>query len=86
MEAGDPPSRPSEGSEPRKRADLGGFRPATALLTLGLSAAAAVAVGGALGYLLDRWVGTLPVFTVIGLALGVLTAVMMTITQVRRYL
>ncbi|MHB1517977.1 MAG: AtpZ/AtpI family protein [Acidimicrobiales bacterium] len=64
----------------------GGFRPAVALLTLGLSAAVAVALVGALGYLVDRWVGTSPVFTVIGLALGVLTAVVMTITQVRRYL
>ena len=66
--------------------EAGGFRPALALLTLGLSAAAAVAVGGALGYLADLWAGTLPVFTVIGLVLGVLTAVKMTITQVHRYL
>jgi len=55
-------------------------------MTLGLSAAMALVVGGGLGYLLDRWIGTTPLFTLIGVALGLVTAIMMVRVRVRKYL
>ncbi len=86
MEAPEPPSDPPDGSAAPAPPGSGSLRPAVVLLTLGFSAAAAVAVGGGLGYLVDRWAGTSPVFILIGLLLGMATAVTMTVTQVRRYL
>jgi F0F1-type ATP synthase assembly protein I len=61
-------------------------RGAVEFMTLGFSAATALVVGGGLGYLLDRWVGTVPLFTLIGVALGLTTAVMMVRARVRKYL
>jgi hypothetical protein len=55
-------------------------------LTLGLSLAVVLVAGGALGWLVDRWLGTSPAFTLVGLALGITAAVLMTISRVRRYL
>ncbi len=55
-------------------------------LTLGLSAAAALAAGGAAGYFLDRWLGTSPLFVLIGVALGAVMAVVMIVARVRKYL
>jgi F0F1-type ATP synthase assembly protein I len=59
---------------------------AVAFLTLGIAWAAALAVGWGIGYLIDRWAGTSPVFTLVGLACGVVLAVLMTIARVRKYL
>jgi F0F1-type ATP synthase assembly protein I len=59
---------------------------AVEFLTLGLSAAVTVLAGGAAGYFLDRWLGTSPLFVLIGVALGVTAAVLMTVARVRKYL
>ncbi len=59
---------------------------AVAFLTLGIAWAAALAVGWGLGYLVDRWAGTSPAFTLVGLACGVILAVLMTVARVRKYL
>jgi F0F1-type ATP synthase assembly protein I len=48
--------------------------------------AVALAAGGGLGYLIDQWAGTSPIFTLVGLALGLVLAVLMTIDRVRKYL
>ena len=79
-----PQDRPEEsaaGSKPDS--PLG---PAVEFLTLGLSSAVMVAAGAGLGYLVDRWAGTSPVFTLVGLVLGLATAVAMTVVQVRKHL
>ena len=59
---------------------------AVAFLTLGLSAAVVLVLCGGLGYLVDRWLGTSPAFTLVGVALGIATVVAMTVTRVRKYL
>jgi ATP synthase protein I len=59
---------------------------AVELLTLGLAAAVSLALGGGIGYLIDRWAGTSPVFTLLGVALGATAAVLTTITRIRKYL
>jgi hypothetical protein len=71
----DPPPHPSPVS-------AGGIE----LLTLGLAAAVTLALGGGIGYLIDRWVGTSPLFTLLGVALGATAAVLTTITRIRKYL
>ena len=40
----------------------------------------------ALGYVVDRWLGTSPWFTLAGLVLGIAAAVLMTVSRVRRFL
>jgi ATP synthase protein I len=40
------------------------------VLTMGFSFAAAVVIGGVLGAMIDGWVGTSPLFTLILLGLG----------------
>jgi F0F1-type ATP synthase assembly protein I len=59
---------------------------AVAFLTLGIAWAVALAAGWGIGYLVDRWAGTSPAFTLVGLALGVVLAVMMTVARIRKYL
>jgi F0F1-type ATP synthase assembly protein I len=59
---------------------------AVEFLTLGLTVAVTVVVGGALGYLVDRWLGTSPVFTLVGVALGITAAVLTAVRQIRKYL
>jgi hypothetical protein len=59
---------------------------AVELLTLGLAAAVTLVLGGGIGYLLDRWAGTSPLFTLLGVALGATAAVLTTITRIRKYL
>ena len=44
--------------------------PVTQLLGLGSYLAVCIAGGPILGYYLDRWLGTQPVFTLVGLGLG----------------
>lgn len=87
----EPPSRDeagpggSAGSADSGRPD-GGLGPAVAFLTLGLRMAAAIVVCGAIGYLLDDWLGTTPIFVLIGVLLGVVAAVGQAVVTVRRYL
>ena len=57
-----------------------------AFLTLGLRMATAIVVCGAIGYLLDDWLGTSPIFVLIGILLGVAAAVGQAVVTVRRYL
>jgi F0F1-type ATP synthase assembly protein I len=83
MEEATPPPEPS--SEPATQ-QPSVARGAVEFMTLGLSAAMALVVGGGLGYLLDRWIGTTPLFTLIGVALGLVTAIMMVRVRVRKYL
>jgi F0F1-type ATP synthase assembly protein I len=85
MDDKNPSPDPDDGTEPPEHATALGPG-AVAFLTLGVAGAVALAAGGALGYLLDQWAGTSPLFTLIGLALGVVMAVLMTIVRVRKYL
>jgi Putative F0F1-ATPase subunit Ca2+/Mg2+ transporter len=89
-DAGDPGDPPSGGTEPpggtessRGLESIGG---AVEFLTLGLSIAVSLVAGALLGYLLDRALGTVPLFTLVGLALGATAAVLMTVSRVRKYL
>ena len=59
---------------------------AVEFLTLGLTVAVTIVVCAALGYLVDRWLGTSPIFTLVGLVLGIAAAVMTAIARVRKYL
>lgn len=56
------------------------------LLTLGIAVAVVVVGFGGLGYLADDWAGTSPALTLVGLAVGITTAVLLTIARVRKYL
>jgi F0F1-type ATP synthase assembly protein I len=59
---------------------------AVEFMSLGLSIAVLLVAGGGLGYAVDRWVGTSPLFLLVGLALGIVAAVLMTVARVRKYL
>jgi F0F1-type ATP synthase assembly protein I len=72
------PGPPSSGSDP--------VRGAVEFLTLGLTVAVALLVCAALGYLVDRWLGTSPWFTLVGVVLGIAAAVLITVSRVRRLL
>lgn len=56
------------------------------LLTLGLTMAILVTGGLGLGWLVDDWLGTSPVATFVGLALGVTLAGLALWERARRYL
>lgn len=75
-----PPTEPPAGHAPSLAPG------AVEFLTLGLTLAMTIVVCGALGYLLDRWWGTSPIFTLIGVVLGIAAAVMTAIARVRKYL
>jgi F0F1-type ATP synthase assembly protein I len=45
-----------------------------------------VVIGGGLGYVIDRGAGTSPLFTLIGLGFGLVTAVVMAVARIREYL
>jgi F0F1-type ATP synthase assembly protein I len=83
-----PSHDPQEGSDgtapPEQPSPLGPG--AVAFLTLGIAGAVALVAGGAIGYLIDRWAGTSPLFTLVGLGFGVVLAVLMTVARVRKYL
>jgi Putative F0F1-ATPase subunit Ca2+/Mg2+ transporter len=81
-EGGSSPDRPPSSPDPAP--PLGPA--AVAFLSLGIAWAAALALGWFLGYLLDRWAGTSPLFALIGLAFGVVIAVLMTVDRIRKYL
>ena len=92
---GDPPSGdsghpPSGGTDPARGTEssrgLESIGGAVEFLTLGLSIAVSLVAGALLGYLLDRGLGTVPLFTLVGLALGATAAVLMTVSRVRKYL
>jgi hypothetical protein len=55
-------------------------------LTMGVASALCLVLGGGVGYGIDALAGTSPILTFVGLAFGVVAAVMVTVTQVRKYL
>jgi hypothetical protein len=55
-------------------------------LTMGVATALCLVLGGGIGYGIDALTGTSPVLTFVGLAFGVVAAVLVTITLVRKYL
>ncbi len=59
---------------------------AVAFLTLGVAWAVLLAAGWGFGYLIDRWAGTSPAFTFVGLACGLVLAVLTTVVRIRKYL
>ena len=81
-------TQPSEPADPASAGEQPPPRGAGALafLTLGVAWAVALAIGWGLGYLLDRWLGTSPVLSLVGLAFGLVLAVLMTVVRVRKYL
>jgi len=85
MDETTPPPDPPEGTDPSEHPPSLGPG-AIEFLTLGIAGAAALVAAGAIGYFVDRWVGTSPLFTLVGLALGVVVAVFMTVARVRKYL
>jgi ATP synthase protein I len=70
-----------EGPEPAK--PLPG---AYAFVGMGTSAAGCVAVGVGLGVALDHWLGTSPLFLLVGLTIGLVAAVASVVAQIRRFL
>lgn len=58
----------------------------TTLLGLGAATAAILVVGLGLGWLVDRVVDTLPAFTMVGLALGIVGAGVYLYTKFARFL
>ncbi len=88
MEDANSQTDPDDGSGTPSSADGGPSlgTGAVEFLTLGLTLAVTILVGGALGYLVDRWLGTSPVFTLVGLVLGITAAVLTAVTRVRKYL
>jgi ATP synthase protein I len=85
MEDATSPPEPEESPTPPERGPALGPG-AVEFLTLGLTLAVTVLVGGALGYLVDRWLGTTPAFTLVGLVLGLAAAVYTAVSRVRKYL
>jgi F0F1-type ATP synthase assembly protein I len=57
-----------------------------AFLGMGFSAAVCVGVGLGLGILVDHALGTAPAFLLVGLALGLATAAVSVVKQIRTYL
>ncbi|MFI5100246.1 MAG: AtpZ/AtpI family protein [Actinomycetes bacterium] len=77
----EPPEPPEGPDEPVK--PLPG---AMAFVGLGTTVAGCVAVGVGGGIALDAWLGTSPLFLVLGLVLGLAAAVATVVAQVRRFL
>ena len=68
------------GSSPGKRTPRLGD-----LFWVGTACAIAIVAGGGIGYAIDDAAGTLPWFTLAGLAFGVLSAVLLAINEFRKY-
>jgi hypothetical protein len=84
----DDPTPPSDSpaEPPLSDRDPGLVPGAVEFLTLGLTVAVALVGLAALGYLVDRWLGTSPWFTLVGVVLGIAAAVLITVSRVRRLL
>ena len=76
-------SDPGESPPPEAPKPLPG---AMAFLSMGLSAAVCVGVGLGLGLWVDSVLHTAPAFLLVGLALGLATAALSIIKQIRTYL
>ncbi len=80
-------SEPESSSEPANAPE--GPKPlpgAAAFLGMGLTAAICVGIGIGLGIWLDDVFGTAPILLLIGLALGLVTAAMGVVQQIRTYI
>lgn len=55
-------------------------------LSLGTACALSIIVAGGLGYLIDNWLGTTPWLTFVGLAFGIVSAVLMAVHRLRPFL
>lgn len=53
---------------------------------IGLANAVCIFGGGALGWLVDRWLGTLPAFVLLGMVSGIVLGITGTYQRVRKYL
>ena len=67
-----PDRRPDTARRPTGPAHAGGRR----FLTMGVSMALCLVLGGGIGYAVDRSEGTSPLWTLVGLAFGVSVAVL----------
>jgi F0F1-type ATP synthase assembly protein I len=79
----------SEGDSPQKDSTPSGPNPTPSIidfLTMGVSSALCLVLGGGIGYGIDALAGTSPILTFVGLAFGVVAAVLVTVTLVRKYL
>ena len=85
MEDTNPPPDP-EVRSPTSEPERGLAQGAVAFLGLGIACALSLALAAGLGYLMDGWLHTSPLFTLIGLALGVVAAVMLAVTTIAKYL
>jgi F0F1-type ATP synthase assembly protein I len=84
-EEGDP--GPQEGSSPSSHPQSPNPTPSIIdFLTMGVASALCLVLGGGIGYGIDALTGTSPILTFVGLAFGVVAAVLVTVTQVRKYL
>jgi len=77
---------PDSGPDPSSRRPDSVDAGAVGFLTLGLTVAVALVGLAALGYAVDRWLGTSPWFTLVGVVLGIVAAVLITVSRVRRFL
>ncbi len=82
----DPTSAPDPAPGPSSGPGPDPVRGAVEFLTLGLTVAVALLICVALGYFVDRWLGTSPWFTLVGVVLGIAAAVSLTVSRVRRLL
>ncbi len=83
----EPTPTPESGSDPSTRPPSASVDPgAVEFLTLGLTVAVALVGLAGLGYAVDRWLGTSPWFTLLGVVLGIAAAVLITVARVRRFL
>jgi hypothetical protein len=85
---GDPPETgsPEDGStHPPPSSDKPSPRPFD-FLVIGTACALCIIVAGALGYLLDSWLHTTPWLTFVGLAFGIVSAVLLAIARLRPFL
>ena len=86
MEEEPPSSTPPGGAGPGDGVGGGKRVPSLGdLFWVGTACAISVVAGGAIGYAIDDALGTLPWFTVAGLAFGVLSAVLLAVNQLRKY-
>jgi len=74
-----PPEGPERPPGPARQPTLGD------LFWVGTACAVSVLAGGGIGYAVDDAAGTLPWFTVAGLAFGVLSAVLLAVNQFRKF-
>jgi len=74
-----PPTAPAGGAG-RRQPTFGD------LFWVGTACAISIVAAGGIGYAIDAAAGTLPWFTVAGLAFGVLCAVLIAVNQFRKYL